>query len=203
MILQVYHIHSLKLTNIFLCFYVFTPSFGVVLLTQTPPHFQAPKKTHGFSTRPPLGFPNSRGTPGWTWVRLLRDQKKNATHWGKTAFTPPVINTWRGSEGWSWLFFVELKNPIFALKSVNYPSGFAVGILYGGGVGSKFYITCLVIQAVTFLGWWVYVTLLRGKKWPPTMGWKGHDLNHPGFCNLKRWIFFLKDMWQLNKTTDI
>ena len=29
----------------------------------------------------------------------------------------------------------------------------------------------LVIQAVTFLGWWVHVTLSRGEvKWPPTIG---------------------------------
>ena len=28
----------------------------------------------------------------------------------------------------------------------------------------------LLIQAVTFLGWWVHVTLSRGFLWPPTIG---------------------------------
>ena len=37
----------------------------------------------------------------------------------------------------------------------------------------------LVIQFVTFLGWWVHVTLSRGENVTSNdRGWKGHELNH-------------------------
>ena len=35
----------------------------------------------------------------------------------------------------------------------------------------------LLIQDVTFLGWWK-TWPFQGLNWPPTRGWKGHGLNH-------------------------
>ena len=57
---------------------------------------------------------------------------------------------------------------------------------------------CLVIQAVTLVGWW-FVTLKKGVKWPPTRGWKGHGLNHLVcvFFSQELHVFFLDFCWKV------
>ena len=39
-------------------------------------------------------------------------------------------------------------------------------------------ILYLVIQVLTFFGWWAHVTLSRGESWPPTFGDEKGTLNH-------------------------
>ena len=88
-------------------------------------------------------------SPVSSWVQVIRCFPKYRRDWEGT-FDGEKQNVWRLPFWRRWI------------------SGeFEGGTLY------------LVIQAVTFLGWWVHVTLSRGCWWPLTGGSKGH-IESPG-----------------------